>query len=118
MTGINPQAGEAELNLGGEQLVLKLTLGGLAAWQAETGAAGFMDLFNKVTAADVPVLMAGVRHLTTDGDAAAALAAVEGQNAVEAVGAMVTTLVAVISGPADDGDGGSAGNGKSAVASG
>ncbi|MGX5710492.1 hypothetical protein [Brucella lupini] len=70
---VNGARGEVGVTIGGVEIVLAATMKGLAAVSQELGCKSMNDLFARLSDAEINAAMVGLRHLTVQGDAAAAI---------------------------------------------
>lgn len=68
---VNPLDGSVSVDLGGQALTFRATLVRMAKFQAECGVIGLGVIEVMLEELDPRALLAGVRHLTVSGDAAA-----------------------------------------------
>lgn len=71
---VNGARGEASLNIDGTEIVIAVTMAGLAAVSTRLQSKSFSDLFMRLSNVEPAAAMAAIECLTVKGDAAAALA--------------------------------------------
>ena len=71
---VNGARGEVGVTIGGVDIVVAATMGGLAAVSTDLGCKSMQDLFDRLSNVEVAAAMSAIRHLTVRGDASAALA--------------------------------------------
>ena len=71
----NSERGEVPLTVGGVELVVAATMGGLAQVSSRLGCQSFGELFRKLTEVEINAVMAGVELLAVRGDTGKALKA-------------------------------------------
>jgi len=73
MATYNSERGEVPLTVGGVDLVIAATMGGLASVSSRTGCQSFKELYQRLIFAEVAAVIAGIEALTVKGDVIAAL---------------------------------------------
>ncbi|WP_246252043.1 hypothetical protein [Ancylobacter pratisalsi] len=75
MPAYNSEKGEVPLEIGGVELVIAATMGGLAQVSSKLGCQSFGELYMKLANVEINALLAGVECLTVRGDVGKAMKA-------------------------------------------
>jgi len=73
MPAHNSERGEVPLAIGGVEIVIAATMGGLAKVSSALKCDGFADLFTRLTQVEVNAVIAGIEFLAVRGDVGKAL---------------------------------------------
>lgn len=112
---VNEARGEAALRIGTVDLVIVAEIGRLAAVSTALECKSFIDLYQRLLGVEVAATMAGVQHLTIEGDADAALAQLKLKDFPACKAAFAKVLTHHLGD--DEGKGGAAGEAKAAKTS-
>ncbi|MEN5297524.1 hypothetical protein ABE530_04110 [Brucella sp. TWI559] len=74
---VNGARGEVGITIGGADIVIAASMGGLAAVSTELGCKSMHDLYERLTNGEIAAVVSGIRHLTIEGDASSVISALK-----------------------------------------